>query len=141
MALVAENEKEAGRAMKAVKEKAFLFISFLIVGALCFEAGLLSQVWMEKTPLAINIMESAPPNLQSAAIAEKDPAKTAPAPALNNETVPLAAADCPLVGSKNSDKYHIPSCSYAKRILPANRVCFSSEEEARKKGYTAGCLK
>lgn len=47
---------------------------------------------------------------------------------------------CLFVGSKNSVKYHSPSCSYAKRIKPENRVCFSSKEEAEKRGYVAGCI-
>lgn len=51
------------------------------------------------------------------------------------------ASSCVFVGSKNSDKYHLPTCSWARRIKPANRVCFSSEEDARSKGYTPGCLK
>ena len=43
--------------------------------------------------------------------------------------------DCKYVGSKNSDKYHKPSCVWAKRIKPENLVCFSSKEEAEDKGY------
>ncbi|MEX0909713.1 MAG: Ada metal-binding domain-containing protein [Candidatus Paceibacterota bacterium] len=41
-----------------------------------------------------------------------------------------------LVGSKNSDKYHFPWCSGAKRIKAENLVLFSSYEEAREAGYT-----
>lgn len=47
---------------------------------------------------------------------------------------------CMFVGSKNSTKYHSPSCSYAKRIKPANVVCFKSKEDAEGRGYTAGCM-
>ncbi len=36
------------------------------------------------------------------------------------------------VASKNSDKYHKCSCSFAKRISQQNLVCFSSKEEAEK---------
>lgn len=39
------------------------------------------------------------------------------------------------VGSKNSDKYHLPSCRWAKRIKSENQVWFSSKEEAESKGY------
>lgn len=39
------------------------------------------------------------------------------------------------VGSKNSNKYHLPWCSGAKRIKPENQIWFQSEEEARKAGY------
>lgn len=41
-----------------------------------------------------------------------------------------------LVGSKNSTKYHYPWCSGAQRIKDSNKVWFSSEKEARDRGYT-----
>jgi len=48
--------------------------------------------------------------------------------------------ECALVGSKNSNKYHHSDCTWAKKIKPENRVCFSSEDEAKSKGYQpAGC--
>ncbi len=125
------------------KEKVFLFVSFLLVGALCFEAGLLSKVWNEQAPLALTIVENAQaphPALGKPAIVETETLPP-PSPRTNESSEAVDSVNCPLVGSKNSNKYHIPSCSYAKRILPANRVCFSSPEEAEKKGYTAGCLK
>ncbi|MEX0930874.1 MAG: hypothetical protein WDZ68_01135, partial [Candidatus Paceibacterota bacterium] len=40
-----------------------------------------------------------------------------------------------LVGSKNSDKYHLPHCPGASRIKDENKVWFSSEDEARSMGY------
>lgn len=40
------------------------------------------------------------------------------------------------VGSKNSDKYHDPSCASAKRIKEENQVWFASRGEAEKAGYT-----
>jgi len=40
------------------------------------------------------------------------------------------------VASKNSDKYHLPWCSGAQRISEANKVWFSTKEEAEKAGYT-----
>ena len=45
--------------------------------------------------------------------------------------------ECVYVGSKNSNKYHIPTCQFAKRIKPENLVCFKSKEDAESKGYTA----
>ena len=40
------------------------------------------------------------------------------------------------VGSKNSDKYYLCSCRYAKNINPENIICFDSDEEAVSKNYT-----
>lgn len=53
----------------------------------------------------------------------------------------VSQSQCAFVGSKNSDKYHLPSCSYAKRIKSENIVCFKSKEDAEGRGYTAGCVK
>ena len=51
-----------------------------------------------------------------------------------------ASLGCPkntmYVGSKNSDKFYECSCRYAKRVKPENIVCFSSESDARAKGYS-----
>jgi methylphosphotriester-DNA--protein-cysteine methyltransferase len=38
-------------------------------------------------------------------------------------------------GSRNSNKYHYPTCQWAQRIKPENLVKFSSPEEAAKAGY------
>lgn len=37
--------------------------------------------------------------------------------------------------SKNSNKYHYPSCTWAQRIKPANLVKFNSPAEAMKAAY------
>lgn len=55
--------------------------------------------------------------------------------AQGNSNPQVANTECPLVGSKNSDKYHLSSCSYAAKIKPENRVCFSSDQDAQAKGY------
>jgi hypothetical protein len=39
------------------------------------------------------------------------------------------------VASKNSDKYHLPSCTGAKRIAEHNKIWFNSKEEAEGLGY------
>lgn len=39
------------------------------------------------------------------------------------------------VGSKNSDVYHYPSCSYAQKIKPENLITFESAQDAVNKGY------
>lgn len=39
------------------------------------------------------------------------------------------------VASKNSNKYHLPTCRFAKKIKPENQVWFSSAAEAEARGY------
>ena len=49
---------------------------------------------------------------------------------------------CSFVASRKSRKFHLSSCKYGKKIKLENKVCFSSQEEARKAGYqpAKGCL-
>jgi hypothetical protein len=42
------------------------------------------------------------------------------------------------VGSKNSNKYHLPDSAAAKRIKEENKVWFKSKEDAEAKGYEPG---
>ncbi len=39
------------------------------------------------------------------------------------------------LASKNSSKYHDPSCNLAQKIKPENLVKFESADEAVKRGY------
>jgi len=39
------------------------------------------------------------------------------------------------IGSINSNKYHWPNCSFAKRISEENKIWFSSEQEAEDDSY------
>lgn len=41
------------------------------------------------------------------------------------------------VGSVESDKYHYPSCRFAKKILPENEIWFGTTAEAQAAGYSA----
>ncbi len=59
--------------------------------------------------------------------ASSRPRVTAPFP----QSAPGPAA---YVASARSDKYHMPSCPWARRIAPANLVAFGSAEEARASG-------
>lgn len=46
-----------------------------------------------------------------------------------------AALATQYVGSSLSDKFHEPSCRAAKKILPADKIVFSSRQDAINKGY------
>jgi hypothetical protein len=49
--------------------------------------------------------------------------------------VPTAISAAEFWGSKTSNKYHYPTCKWAKQIKPSNLIKFRSPEEARKAGY------
>lgn len=53
--------------------------------------------------------------------------------ALKVEEKPLPATQ--YVASKNGQVYHLPHCSGAKNISPANKITFASKAEAEAAGY------
>lgn len=120
-----------------------IFFGVLLVGILCFEAGLLQGKIGQKTPLLLSIPLVSE---QTGSLSEPQPKKATTETLAHVEPVAAVASAqvntaCAFVGSKNSNKYHLPSCTVAKRIKPENRVCFASKEEAEKKGYLPSCLK
>ena len=64
---------------------------------------------------------------------QEPPAQEAP-----SETAPQAPVQSTgvYVGSIDSDKYHIPGCRHAEKILPENEIWFDTEEEAAAAGYS-----
>lgn len=121
------------------KDRFVLFFGIVLVGILCFEAGLLQGKTGEKTPLVLNIPVAGENTLVPPVL---DTQKSEPHVSGVQLTAALTGkADCVFVGSKNSNKYHLPSCTAAKRIKPENRVCFASKEEADRRGYVPSCVK
>lgn len=119
-----------------------LLLGFVIVGTLAFESGYLRGKTTQSAPLVVSIPAVSEPSSTSDVVNMS----TAPQPGETKQLVSTVAGNqtttsCPLVGSRNSNKYHVATCAVAKRIKPENRVCFSSKEDAEKRGYVAGCLK
>lgn len=82
-------------------------------------------------------------NKQPMAYAQQpQPPPPAPAPAVKPEPQPepkpepeQTAPKGLYVGSVDSDKYHKPTCSHAKKILSGNEIWFQTPEEAKAAGY------
>lgn len=117
--------------LKKEESKIALISGFILVAVISFEAGHLKGQGVKDNPI---IIEKA----SQESVKNETPAQlsdTAP----EVKSVPIEAKSdikkCAFVGSKNSNKYHLPSCKWAKRIKPENIICFSSAEDAAKKGY------
>jgi hypothetical protein len=133
--------------LKNNEAKIALGLGLIFVAIIAFEAGVLKgQNWQQK-PLVIekagecSASINGPENAQNSAQANQKPIPAASA--TETQTVPAGRQDCAFVGSKNSNKYHLPTCSYAKNIKPENIVCFKSPEDAASRGYQAdkSCIK
>lgn len=129
--------------IKNHETKIVLIFGFILVAGLSFEAGFLQGKKALESPL---IIEKASQSFQNEPGGSqnqkpiKDTTATDNKAQIDNSALPQ---NCAYVGSKNSNKYHLPSCRYAKLIKPENIVCFSSIEDATAKNYLPdkGCIK
>lgn len=120
--------------------KIVLFIGFCLISAISFEFGVLQgQKWHQK-PLIIEKPATIPIGQETAnqgILEASGTIPTAVSQAIDSKTTAVqSASKCAYVGSKNSDKFYLPTCSYAKRVKPENLVCFKSAEEATGQGRT-----
>lgn len=122
--------------LKNNEAKMVLGIGLILVAVIAFEAGVLKGKNWQAAPLIIeksgecSAGTSSPEKAQNSTQEGQELAQAASA-------IPSTAvsANCVFVGSKNSDKYHLPTCHFAKLIKPENLVCFKSAEDAVSKNY------
>lgn len=125
----------------ANKERLLLLVGLIAVGILAFEAGMLRGNLRQPEPLVLSIPAVADDGGRQDSVSEEKSVLGGVGRTAAVASVSESAKNCAFVGSRNSDKYHLPACAVAKRIKPENRVCFASKEDAEKRGYIAGCLK
>lgn len=114
----------------------------ILIALISFETGYLEGKKVQGKPIVIEKpIECAKTAQENAAT----PAAPNNALTQNQEKVAGAknvAQDCAFVGSKNSDKVHLPTCSFAKRIKPENLVCFKNLDDVIRQGRVADkCIK
>ena len=71
--------------------------------------------------------------LTTGIVAPQEPVQETPADPVEQPPVKSTGV---YVGSIDSDKYHIPGCRHAEKILPENEIWFDTEEEAAAAGYS-----
>jgi len=100
----------------------FIVLAVVLVALISFGIGRLSAPKSE--PIQIKNLEKASVEdlmIEQVASTEADSA--------------TASQEGKVVGSKNSDKYHLPDCPGAKQISEQNKIWFGSIEAAEKAGY------
>jgi len=136
--------------------KILVIMGFFLLSATSFNAGRTYENSIEPAEIKLSLNQSpliaANPHQEKIlalgeAVERNGQAKEVVDPILGNNSQQLSGSEenkeCVFVGSKNSNKYHLPTCRYAANIKEENRVCFSSKEDAEGKGYEAGkcCIK
>lgn len=120
--------------------KIVLVVGFCLISAISYEFGVLQgQKWQPK-PLVIEKPANVPEGQESANLGNLGAQGTVQAASTQSAVGKTPATQntsgCAFVGSKNSDKFYLPTCSYAKRVKPENMVCFKSAQEAIGQGRT-----
>ncbi len=100
----------------------FVILVIILVALITFGIGRLTSPKSEP----IQIM-----NLEKASVEDIKP----PEEGINEEQTYQGDYEGKVVGSINSDKYHLPDCPGAKQISEKNKIWFDSPEEAEKAGY------
>ena len=123
-----QNNGIIGVGVKALLDDTVYYgLVIILVGASSFGLGRLSV--MENKPF----LDLVPINqTATAVISEKERVMLDPA----TTTAQAETTNSRYVGSKNSDKYHLPWCSGAQRIAEANKVYFATKADAEAAGYT-----
>lgn len=127
---------------KKNEEKIVLILGFILVCAISFEAGILKGKEIKENPLVIE--KTIEKNANNENVEEKSENQNSSIESKKNENNSvIQSQECVFVGSKNSNKYHLPTCRWAKSIKPENLVCFSSVDDAKSKGYLPdkNCIK
>lgn len=145
-------------------QKILTFLAIVLVALVSFQAGVTHQKEREVAEINVNLNQKTTSNPQQeklqaiagamdrqgidleklaanmSSVGSSDEISAIKEAVVAGETTDGQNQECAFVGSKNSDKYHLPNCRYAANIKPENKVCFSSKEEAESKGYVAaGC--
>ncbi|EKE25229.1 MAG: hypothetical protein ACD_5C00244G0003 [uncultured bacterium] len=132
---------------KIIKIKEFLLryeykivvvIGLVLVSAISYQFGVLQgQKWQQKPLIIEKPLETPQEGVAGKIEAPGTPdGKSVVNQVSQATTYNLApnSSQCAYVGSKNSDKFYLPTCSYAKRVKPENLICFKSAQEAISQG-------
>jgi hypothetical protein len=118
------------------EQKIVLIFAFCLISAVSFEFGLLQgQKWQQK-PLIIEKPTQVLGEVSNQIQANSEAQTATQATSVKVSSPTAKTANCAFVGSRNSNKFYLPTCSYAKRIKPENVVCFKTAEEALGQGRT-----
>jgi len=118
------------------EQKIVIIVAFCLVSAISYEFGALQgQKWQQK-PLIIEKPANISEEQKSPDLTNFGASGTAQISSTGSNGAIANTANCAYVGSRNSNKFYLPTCSYAKRVKPENLVCFKTADEALGQGRT-----
>lgn len=105
----------------------FLILVVVLAGSLGFGLGRLSKLESSRTPIRIET--------PAAPVLAGESGSALPSTGPKASPAEKAGGQGQVVVSKNSTKYHLPTCAGAKAIKEENKIWFASAEEASRAGY------
>jgi len=115
------------------EDKIVLIIGIFLIALISFGAGRLMVARQPREPIKIE-------NYGLASLKESTDIKNSDE--IKGDVREPEKKEKMFVGSINSNLYHLPDCTRAKRIYEENLIWFESAEDAKSKGYIpANCLK
>lgn len=129
---------------KKNEKSCIIFTCLILSSIISFEAGFLMSNQQKEESLIFERLREDCPSLEEILPVDVSLEKKVQGAISQQNTSQKEVSEneknCLFVGSVNSDKYHSPSCHWAKQIKPENRKCFTSKEEAQSAGYVEGCI-
>ena len=112
---------------EALSNDLFLGLVVILVAIGAFGLGRLSKIEGARAPIRI---ENEPAQTADTFSRISDGKATSAAPQA------IAQTGDTFIASKSGTKYYFPWCSGAQKIAPANRITFSSQDQAKAAGYS-----
>lgn len=114
----------------------YMVILIITVASLSYGLGRLSKIREVREPLRIENITTEKNNGEGeSGVLSKTVISNNQAAIITTPVITNNATTGQYVGSKTSDKYHLPWCSGAKRIKEENKIWFASIADAEAKGY------
>jgi hypothetical protein len=122
------------------KREIYIITVIILVGCSSYFIGRLSHIFATRKPVTIEysqVVQTPQKPLETL----QNPQQTASlVKTIIDDKIDTKSAQAPIkglyVGSKNSNKYHLPTCPGALKIAKANQIWFASKSEAERAGYS-----
>ncbi|MDQ5957786.1 MAG: hypothetical protein QG665_112 [Patescibacteria group bacterium] len=118
--------------VKKNEQDLWLALVLVLVAGVFFGLGRLTQISLNHEPIKI----TQPAQVGEALKFDTAKALTSPKSTATEAGGSQVSSQGKYVASKSGTKYHLPSCSGAKRIKEENKIWFQTADEARSAGYT-----
>ena len=129
-ALVFDMLDQVKQFIKSNESELILALGVVLISLISFSAGRLSAPGFEKQSISVERLQPTSAKATVGMSAFENTINEDLLQALRDRT------EGAYVASKNSNKYHLPNCSGAKRIAEHNKIWFNSLDEAESLGYT-----